>query len=312
MSTENAERVTFVPCAKRRLTRFCRIFSGKVFRFDVGEDPKSFTLHSRLVSKSSPVFRAMMDGQMKEAIESRVRLEHIDHDTFTRFAEYLYGNDYNPAEALVVLEQSKDSEASGAKSPIEPTVEPMTDSTITNNEQQVAADDDWDLSLWTASKKHKKTFARVAPKRSPRLEELKEVALPGLQIESFPKLHNKSARNDVGLKYDYTEILSHIQLYTFAGQYQIENLQRLVLSKLRGALDQTKFHPQKMHEFLDILIMAYENTRDSDEKEPLRNLLTLFGAWHFPDLVASENYLHLIDDYKDCIAHLSQKVARRL
>lgn len=67
-----------------------------------------------------------------------------------------------------------------------------------------------------------------------------------------------------------------------------------------------------MNDYLDILVMAYEGTYDSDEKEPLRNLLTLFGAWHFRDLVASENYPQLIEDHKDCMVHLSLKVARRL
>ncbi len=66
---------------------------------------------------------------MKEAIDGRVRLDYIDHGTFTRFAEYLFGNDYNPAEALVVLGQPNDNEAAGAKTPNES--EPVTDSTTT-------------------------------------------------------------------------------------------------------------------------------------------------------------------------------------
>ena len=212
--------------------------------------------------------------------------KNIDHDTFTRFAEYLYGNDYNPAEALVVLEQPKDSEASGAKCPTEPTAEPMTDSTITNdaftfNGQQVAADHDWDFTLWTTSKKNKAPLPESTRNDLLNSTSLRKLLFRLCRLNHSPSSITKTAQNDAGLNYDHSEILSQVQLYSFTEQYQIENLQRIVLSKLRSALDQTKIHPQKLHDLWDILIMAYETTRNSDEKEPLRNLLTLFGAWAF-------------------------------
>lgn len=92
----------------------------------------------------------------------------------------------------------------------------------------------------------------------------------------------------------------------------INNWARFVLSKLHHALSQTNFHPQRMHEFLDILALAYDSTPEADGKEPLRDLLTLFGAWYFQDLVASEEFQLLIADYGQCVVHLCQKVARRL
>jgi hypothetical protein len=67
-----------------------------------------------------------------------------------------------------------------------------------------------------------------------------------------------------------------------------------------------------MSEFLSILALAYDTTPDSDDKEPLRDLLTLFEAWHFPDLIASQEFRHLIRDHEHCVVHLCQKVARRL
>lgn len=294
---------------------------GEVFTFDVGhDDVKSFKLHSRLVSMCSPVFDAMMNGKMKEANEGRVQLKNVDHETFTRFAEHLYGQDYNPAEALVMVHQPKDSETLCSKLqyytvPTKHAAEPVSGSVFGHDafswtEPLAATDNEW--SSFTSSKKHRTPQAKVGPKRSPQLETLQEFALPSSQIELFPSFHNKEARNDVGLMYDYSEVLSHVKLYVFAEQYQIDKLKQLVLDKLRKALDQTKFHPRKMDDFLDILVIAYEGTCDSDDKEPMRNLLTLFGAWHFRDLVASENYPQLIEDHKDCVAHLCQKVARRL
>lgn len=44
-----------------------------------------------------------MQSQMKESQENRGPLNNVDSDTSTRFAEFIYGGDYNTAEALVVL-----------------------------------------------------------------------------------------------------------------------------------------------------------------------------------------------------------------
>ena len=55
----------------------------------------------------------MMRRQAKESLQGHVELEYVDHVTFARFADYLYGYNYNPAEALVVLNQPDYSESSG-------------------------------------------------------------------------------------------------------------------------------------------------------------------------------------------------------
>lgn len=66
-------------------------------------------------------------------------------------------------------------------------------------------------------------------------------------------------------------------LYTFAEKYRVENLKNLVLIKLHRALLQTSFHSKRSVEFFDILVLAYNSTPALD-KEPLRDLLTLFAA----------------------------------
>lgn len=254
---------------------------------------------------------------MREASEGRARLEEVDHETFTRFAEYLYGGDYNPAEALIVLEQKDPEDASCDASPREPVAEEPPEefpNDITFDEP-VGVEDGWaPFSLSSKKKKKKEKHGKKSrnPKQVLPLEALADFPLSRIKTECFPYLHNKSARNDDDLMYDYSEVLSHVKLYAFAEKYQMDILKKLVLSKLHHALSQTNFHPQRMHEFLDILALAYDSTPDSDDKEPLRDLLTLFGAWHFQDLVVSEEFQHLIANHGHCVAHLCQKVARRL
>lgn len=254
----------------------------------------------------------MINGQMKETVEGRVRLNEVDLDTFIRFTEYLYGNDYNPAEALVVIDHDDDNALCDSGSPDfpAPIVEEGASMYSPPVEPVAIADDDWGLGLGLMPKHKKHTKKSRKQNCTPPLENLKEFVLPHFQPMPFPRF--QSVQNDAALMYDYSEILSHVRLYGFAEKYQIRNLQALILGKLHMALEQTSFHPQRTDEFLLILKLAYDNTPDCREPEPLRNLLTLFGAWNFPDLIASLGFLELIQHQQDCVMHLCQKVARRL
>lgn len=255
----------------------------------------------------------MINGQMKEAVEGRVRLNEVDQDTFIRFIEYLYGNDYNPAKPLVVIDHHDDNALCDSGSPGSPApiVEEAASTYSPPAEPVALADNDWALGLTPKHKKHKK-HTRKSRKQNYTLplENFKEFVLPHFEPMPFPRF--ESAQNDADLMYDYSEILSHVRLYGFAEKYQIKNLQALILGKLHMALEQTSFHPRRTDEFLLILKLAYDNTPDLREPEPLRNLLTLFGAWNFPDLIASLGFLELIHHQQDCVMHLCQKVARRL
>ncbi|KPI37084.1 uncharacterized protein AB675_3679 [Cyphellophora attinorum] len=98
------------------------IFAGEVFHFDVGY----YTFATCLQELAG--IRCMMRVQMKESREGRVRLEHVDHDTFLRFAEYLYGQNYNSAEALVVLDQPIDDDMLAEHVSAEPNTTSTTNS----------------------------------------------------------------------------------------------------------------------------------------------------------------------------------------
>jgi hypothetical protein len=73
-----------------------------MFQFNVAKE--AFVLHSKLVSRHSPALHALMCGHMMEAEEKQTFISDVDKDTFARFAEFIYGGDYNVAEALIVLD----------------------------------------------------------------------------------------------------------------------------------------------------------------------------------------------------------------
>jgi hypothetical protein len=73
-----------------------------MFQFNIAKE--AFFLHSKLVSRHSPVLHALMCGHMKEAQEKQTSISDVDKDTFARFAEFIYGSDYNVAEALIIVD----------------------------------------------------------------------------------------------------------------------------------------------------------------------------------------------------------------
>ena len=195
------------------LIRRSSILSSRIFDFDVSENAKSFAIHSLLISKSSPEFNAMMSSQMKEGIEGRVRLEQVDHHTFIRFVEYLYGNNYNAAKASIVQERDEHKGTLGNAEFHEPTADEEVEATPNDDppsEPVEVVEDDWTESVWAPKKtKHKKNPRKQ--KRFPSLEALADFALPPLGTEFFPRFHNVSARNDVDLMY-CTTIQKHFRM----------------------------------------------------------------------------------------------------
>lgn len=147
---------------------------------DVGDkDAKSFAIHSLLVTRQSPVFEAMINGQMKEAVEARVRLNEVDQDTVVRFLEYLYGDDYNSAEALAVLDQDEHTLCDpDSPAPIAEEAAPMD-----GPPPEPVADHDWALGSKSKHKKHKRHPRHQD--RDPPLQAFEDFALPRSEPQCF-------------------------------------------------------------------------------------------------------------------------------
>ncbi|OAP65342.1 hypothetical protein AYL99_01314 [Fonsecaea erecta] len=79
-------------------------------RFLVGLEHKAFNVHSTLVVQLSPVFAAMINGNMLESVERRAVLDDIDEATFVRFCEYAYKGDFSvPPPTTVVIDKERSS-----------------------------------------------------------------------------------------------------------------------------------------------------------------------------------------------------------
>jgi hypothetical protein len=190
-----------------------------MFQFNVAKE--AFVLHSKLVSRHSPALHALMCGHMMEAEEKQTFISDVDKDTFARFAEFIYGGDYNVAEALIVLDdldtERRRSESDSPR-PLEIDVEEIPDPPSPEDAADPPPLDENDWSPPRNSKKKRKRGIQI-PVRN-RLPPFADFSLPAVDNVSFPEIHDHEAVSDTGLMYDYAEALCHVQLYVFAEKYQ--------------------------------------------------------------------------------------------
>jgi hypothetical protein len=294
-----------------------RVFVGGTFQFNVGPEAKAFVLHTKLVSQHSPVFHALMCGNMREAEEKQTSLTGVDEGTFARFAEFIYGGDYNVAEPLIVLdnwETERDNPGSDSPQPVEAAPAEETSETSETPAVPPPQDEVPDAHDWTLrhdSKKKRKREIQIPIRR--RLSPFARHSLPLIDKVSFPKINDPEAKSDTELMYDYAETLCHVRLYIFAEQYQVDALKDLAICKLHGALKDTIFHPLRLGELVDLIQLAYQNTPDlKSKKEPLRNLLAHYVAWKFEKLVPTKEFQPLLLAGGAFVNDLCEKVSRRL
>jgi hypothetical protein len=283
-----------------------------MFQFNVAKE--AFVLHSKLVSRHSPALHALMCGHMMKAEEKQTFISNVDKDTFARFAEFIYGGDYNVAEALIVLDnldtERRRSESDSPR-PLEIDVEEIPDPPSPEDAADPPPLDENDWSPPRNSKKKRKRGIQI-PVRN-RLPPFADFSLPAVDNVSFPEIHDHEAVSDTGLMYDYAEALCHVQLYVFAEKYQINDLKDLVIRKLHKALMDTAFHPLRVGEFVELIQLAYENTPDLKSKEePLRNLLAHYAAWNFEELAPTSAFQDLLIAGGTFVNDLCQKICRRL
>ncbi|OQV10665.1 BTB/POZ domain-containing protein [Cladophialophora immunda] len=275
------------------------------FQFNVGPEGKAFFLHSKLVSRHSSVFHALMSGHMKEAEEGKARLSNVDEHTFARFAEFIYGGNYNADEALIVLDDAE-PESETARSETPKLADEVRETSPVSQRGESPNSENW---ARPKKKDKRKRGDKILIRRH--LESFSEFAIPSIEKVSFPEINISETESDTGLTYDYTEALCHVRLYVFAEQYQIHKLKDLVLCRLHSALQHTTFHPVRTGELCDMISLAYENTPELKE-EPLRDLLTHYVAWKFEDLAPTKEFKELFIGGGMFVNDLCQKVSLRL
>ena len=79
-----------------------RMTQGATFRFLVGQNLKSMTVHADAVAQQSDALRKLVFGDMREAKEREAKWDDVEEATFARFAQFIYTGQYTPADAIII------------------------------------------------------------------------------------------------------------------------------------------------------------------------------------------------------------------
>ncbi|KAK6827517.1 hypothetical protein PG987_010858 [Apiospora arundinis] len=87
-------------------TQLWRILPSRPITFVLGQAKTEFTIHADALTPISKALRVLIDGDMKEAKEACVTWDDVDSETFIRFAQWVYTNDYAPPDPDILLDSS--------------------------------------------------------------------------------------------------------------------------------------------------------------------------------------------------------------
>ncbi|KAK5170153.1 uncharacterized protein LTR77_004738 [Saxophila tyrrhenica] len=231
------------------------IFINPPFRFIVEGTP--FNVHSELVTQCSLPLKAMIEGGMRESQQGFVVLQDVDKATFTRFVEWLYRGDYNPALPTRPAPDVAESEQHGDEN--EPSIKPnaaSSEDVIGVLDQSQTSQDDATNTItapadvckhgkvlgecewacykseyqWYESDESKSYSNRQAKQR--KREKRANIITTGPFKASSEFIKHP---NDEQLEY-LPAVMSHANLYIFAERFDIPDLMHKTATALNGAL----------------------------------------------------------------------------
>jgi hypothetical protein len=244
-----------------------------------------------------------MTGPMREAQDGVAIIHDVEVDSFIRFAEYIYGGDYNVVQHTIKSEQREYPEDDCPIS--EPSVE----------------HDDWDFPTKGSKKSIKKS--RKAIVNFPELETLLSLveypvvspvreAFPVITTDTFP---GAGPAKDCDKKCDFTEVLlCHARVYCMADRFQVPRLKELAIYKLymllRQIIDSSDCYVSNI---VSLLGYVYGHTAELEStSEPLRDLLAHYVAWDFRSRMGEEDFRVYLAENGAFARDVCEKVSMRL
>ncbi|KAM0271861.1 hypothetical protein ACHAQH_008961 [Verticillium albo-atrum] len=238
-------------------------------------------LHKEAVATLSGPLNALVNGEMKESREGRAIWLDTDEETFIRFCQFAYTDDYTPARPQLL-------ESSGTHLP-EVSVEQKGD----------PEEDSWEIS--TATPKNK----RAPNKRS----ELWKAFKTRHYVETRIPMPIQNTEGE-----DYTGVfLSHAKMFVFADCYRIPALETLALHKLHQELVSFKLFESRIGDIVQLMRYAYDNTAQLDDSPgALRDLVTGYAACQVKVLWTSTDFQNLFVSCGELAGDLFKETLKRM
>ncbi|KAF3896759.1 BTB domain-containing protein [Trichophyton interdigitale] len=267
---------------------FGRLIRSELFTFLIGPEKVLFVVNSEAIAKQSSVLHGLVNGNMLEAQSKTVVWPDVDEDTFVRFCEFCYLDNYSPpscgwdgntVEEAVPMGNDTQSEklAHALESHLASTPSPPR----------------------TSKKGKKKGTLASRPKQSLEarsdLTEDQEYLLPERCTQFTEQFKPFSNVTD---DQDFTPVfLGHARLYVIADKYCIEALKELVLFKLHRTLKDFTLFPKRIGDLVKLIQFVYteDNTRGGSKQiDPLRKLVTRYMTTVLKDIAVNPAFLGLL------------------
>ncbi len=284
---------------------FCyySVLISTFFRFLVELDRKMFTIHSTLIAHHSKPLNVLINENMLKAKKKCVSLKDVDENTFVRFSQYAYTEDYIAANSnilsdffTIISTHLVSNEVFNAQSKSESELElvrNLFDFDISNDD-------------WRFFKKNKKK-AKIWSKKFELWGNFKSKAY----IISKPAFQSWKNRE---LCEDYTEIfLYHARLYVFADKYDVDSLKDLSLHMLQRTLIEFTLYDERIENIINLLRYSYSNTTDRSESiDDLRLLVVHYFTCVVENLSRSNEFQLLLKKVDSFARDLVKQMLERL
>jgi hypothetical protein len=290
------------------------VFSAGIFQFKLGQPPQSLHLHTALVAKHSPFLASLMTGPMREAREGTATIHDVEVDSFTRFAEYIYGGDYSKVQPRVVgseLGEATQNHDISEDAPFEVPPPPLEDPP--GPELFVEEFGGWGVS---SKPKYRKIARKGSSVQTP--ASLADYSVMRPMTEAFiVKVQDSDVEpaGDNGIQYDFAEVLlCHARVYSMADRFQIPKLKELAVHRIYTVLRHVEDTDHcYLGNLVSLLDYVYVHTMDlKSTKEPLRDLLAHYAALHFRELMEGADFKAYLAQNGEFTQDVCEKISKRL
>jgi hypothetical protein len=250
-------------------------------------------VHAEPLARLSRTLNTLINGNMVEAKTGMVDWSDIDEETFLRFCEFAYVQDYTPP-------RYSDSD---------------------NNEVEKEEDREKSKTF-----RKSKTFKKESPSgfgdfpiRRCGLQELIKAHNP-LSEDDYPvpssilsfrrqfePVPNTAPHRDIA-----PVLLGHARLYLLANKYNVQELENLVLHKLCHILKESELHEAQIAGVMELVRFTYENTPNYQHEDDISKSQTNLDKPVNSNFGSNDNGQgpHVIDDKKKRVDGLRKLVTR--
>ncbi|KAM5454246.1 hypothetical protein MaudCBS49596_002260 [Microsporum audouinii] len=297
---------------------FGKFIRSKLFTFHIGPEKVPFVVNSEAIAKQSSALGALVNSNMIEAHSRTVAWPDVDEDTFVRFCEFCYLDDYSPPSCACDIKQpveTGETEASPAAALMIPKPEPELEIALSSTgrskkgkKKKLGSQKARPLDDWTQFSEEEKKSDNLPSDEDYPFPEMKGKELDNLLRDKDYPLPERCSRfteqfkpfSNVTEDQDFSPVfLGHARLYVIADKYCIETLKDLVLYKLYTTLKGFTLFKKRVGDLIKLIRFIYHdgNTRGQTKVlDPLRKLVTLYAATKLNDIALDALFLETLED----------------